>query len=179
MRHHLQKILITEKQIEEKVKELGALISRDYEQKDLVIIGVLKGAVVFLADLIREIKIPLALDFISTSSYGASTRTSGVVRILKDLDKDITAKDVLLVEDIIDTGLTLSYLTDNLRARQPASLKICTFLDKPERRQLILKPDYKGYDIPNDFVVGYGLDYNEKYRNLPYVGVLKPKYYQV
>lgn len=178
MHQHLEKILFSEQQIQKKVCELGAYISADYQKKNLVVIGVLKGAVVFLADLIREIRVPLSLDFIVTSSYGMSTQASGVVRILKDLDEDITGKDVLIVEDIIDTGLTLSYLKDNLLAHGPASLKICTFLDKPARRKVVLLPDYKGYDIPDEFAVGYGLDYGERYRNLPYIGVLKPEYYQ-
>jgi hypoxanthine phosphoribosyltransferase len=178
MHQHLEKILFSEKQLQSKVHELGACISSDYQKKNLVVVGVLKGAIVFLADLIREIKVPLSLDFMVTSSYGMSTHASGVVRILKDLDEDIAGKDVLIVEDIIDTGLTLSYLKDNLLARGPASLKICTLLDKPLRRKVVLLPDYKGYNIPDEFVVGYGLDYGERYRNLPYIGVLKPEYYQ-
>lgn len=178
MPEYLQKILITKEQIQKKVRELGCGLSNDYQGKNLVVIGVLKGAIVFLADLIREIKVPLTLDFMATSSYGMSTKASGVVRILKDLNEDIHGKDVLIVEDIIDTGLTLSYLQDNLLARNPASLRICTFLDKPARRKVVLFPDYKGYNIPDEFVVGYGLDYGERYRNLPYIGVLKPEYYQ-
>lgn len=178
MHEHLCKILVSEQQIRSKIQELGRQISVDYQDKDLVIIGILKGAVVFLSDLIREINLPLELDFMVISSYGKSTHASGVVRIIKDLDKDIAGKDVLIVEDIVDTGLTLSYLLENLRTRKPASLKICAFLDKPSRRKVTLIPDYKGYTIPDEFAVGYGLDYGEKYRNLPYVGVLKPEYYQ-
>jgi hypoxanthine phosphoribosyltransferase len=150
----------------------------DYQDKNLFVIGILKGAIVFLADLIREIKVPLQLDFMAVSSYGKSTHTSGVVRILKDLEGDIAGKDILLVEDIIDTGLTLSYLKENLKARRPASLKICTFLDKPSRRKAELLPDYKGYEIPDEFAVGYGLDFSGDFRNLPYIGVLKPECYQ-
>lgn len=177
MHEHLCKILFSEQQVQSKVQELGAQITSDYQGKDLVIVGILKGAVVFLADLIRELELPLELDFMVISSYGKSTRASGVVRILKDLDKNIAGKDVLIVEDIVDTGLTLSYLKENLHTRGPASLKICTLLDKPSRRKVVLNPDYRGYSIPNEFVVGYGLDYGEKYRNLPYIGVLKPELY--
>lgn len=178
MHEHLCKILFSEQEVQSKVQELGAQITVDYLGKDLVIIGILKGAVVFLADLIREIKLPLELDFMVISSYGKSTRASGVVRILKDLEKDIAGKDVLIVEDIVDTGLTLSYLKNNLRARGPASLKICSFLDKPSRRKVSLDPDYWGYNIPDEFAVGYGLDFAERYRNLPYIGVLKPELYE-
>ncbi|MDD2211656.1 MAG: hypoxanthine phosphoribosyltransferase [Clostridia bacterium] len=178
MHQHLDKILLSEEQLQSKVRELGARISSDYQDKNLVVLGILKGAVVFLADLIREIKVPLELDFMAVSSYGMSTHASGVVRILKDLERDIVGKDVLIIEDIVDTGLTLSYLKENLRARNPASLKICTLLDKPDRRKVPILPDYKGYNIPDEFVVGYGLDYGERYRNLPYIGVLKPEYYQ-
>ncbi len=178
MQNQIAKILISEEQIKSKVRELGEGISLDYQDKNLVVIGILKGAIVFLADLVREIKVPLQMDFMAVSSYGTSTHTSGVVRILKDLEGDIAGKDILLVEDIIDTGLTLSYLKENLKARRPASLKICTFLDKPSRRKADLLPDYKGYDIPDEFVVGYGLDFSGKFRNLPYVGVLKPECYQ-
>lgn len=164
-------VLISEKQIRTKVKELGKLITADYQGKELLVIGILKGSVVFLSDLIREIELPVKIDFMAVTSYGAATRTSGVVRILKDLDSDIGGQDVLIVEDIIDTGLTLSYLKENLQKRNPASLKVCTFLDKPSRRKIEIKADYNGYDIPDRFVVGYGLDCNEKYRNLPYIGL--------
>lgn len=178
MQNQIAKILISEEQIKSKVQELGKAISLDYQDKNLFVIGILKGAIVFLADLIREIKVPLQLDFMAVSSYGKSTHTSGVVRILKDLEGDIAGKDILLVEDIIDTGLTLSYLKENLKARRPASLKICTFLDKPSRRKAELLPDYKGYEIPDEFAVGYGLDFSGDFRNLPYIGVLKPECYQ-
>ena len=168
----IKRILISEEEIRQKVRELGELITAEYRNKDLFVIGILKGSIVFLSDLIRAISLPLQLDFIAVSSYGTSTHTSGVVRILKDLEADIMSRDVLIVEDIIDTGLTLSYLKENLLTRNPASLKICTFLDKPSRRRVPLVPDYNGYEIPDEFVVGYGLDFNENFRNLPYIGVL-------
>lgn len=174
MAAEISRILISEEEIRLKVKELGEIISRDYQNKDLFVIGILKGSVVFLADLIRAISIPLQIDFMAVTSYGTSTKTSGVVRILKDLETDITSKDVLIVEDIVDTGLTLSYLKENLFSRNPSSLKICTFLDKPSRRRVPLLPDYNGYEIPDEFAVGYGLDYNEAFRNLPYIAVVKP-----
>lgn len=141
-------------------------------------ICVLKGAVVFMADLIREVKIPVDIDFMAVSSYGSSTSSSGVVRILKDLNESIENKHIIIVEDIVDTGLTLKYLVENLKSRGPASIKICTFLDKPERRKADITPDYCGYSIPDEFVVGYGLDFAEKYRNLPYVAVLDPEAYK-
>lgn len=166
------KVLIPEEEIKAKVEELGKLITRDYQNKSLVVIGILKGSVIFLSDLIRVINLPLQMDFMAVSSYGASTHSSGVVRILKDLETDIAGRDVLIVEDIVDTGLTLSYLKDNLLSRSPASLKICTFLDKPERRKINIIPDYNGFKIPDEFVVGYGLDYDENFRNLPYVGIV-------
>lgn len=175
MEENILKILFKEEEIQKRVKELGQQITRDYRDKDLFVIGILKGAVVFLSDLIREIKVPLQMDFMAVSSYGTSTHTSGVVRFLKDLELDIAGKDVLVVEDIVDTGLTLTYLKENLLARGPRSLKICTFLDKPSRRKIAITPDYNGYEIPDEFVVGYGLDYNEQYRHLPYIGVLNPK----
>jgi len=174
----LKNILISEKQIQAKVKELGTRITRDYDEKDLLLVGILKGSFVFMSDLIRTVGIPLEVDFVEVSSYGNSTESSGAVRILKDLDKSIKGRHVLIVEDIVDTGLTLNYLIDNLRARKPDSLKICTFLNKPSRRKVAMKVDYNGWEIPDEFVVGYGLDYREKYRNLPYVAVLKPELYQ-
>jgi hypoxanthine phosphoribosyltransferase len=178
MEKFITKVLITEEELKKKVTELGEQITNDYRGRELLIIGILKGAVPFLADLIREIKIPLRYDFMAVSSYGASTRSSGAVRILKDLDTSIEDKHVLILEDIVDTGLTLKYLKENLARRQPLSLKIVTLLDKPERREVEVQPDYNGFVIPNEFVVGYGLDFNEIYRNLPYVGVLKPEAYQ-
>ncbi|HDN79057.1 MAG TPA: hypoxanthine phosphoribosyltransferase, partial [Chloroflexi bacterium] len=165
----IAEILIDEERLQKRIKELGEQISKDYEGKDLLLICVLKGAFMFLADLIRHIRIPHEIDFMATSSYGAATETSGVVRILKDLDSPIAGRNVLIVEDIIDTGLTLDYLTRILRARNPSSLRICTLLNKKERRLVNVPLDYVGFDIPNKFVVGYGLDFGEIYRNLPYI----------
>jgi len=178
MHQDLKEVLITEKQIKEKVAELGRMISEEYKDLNPLCICVLKGAVPFMADLIRQIDINLQMDFMAVSSYGNSTKSSGVVRILKDLDASVDGRHVLIVEDIIDTGLTLSYLVDLLKRRNAASVKIVTMLDKPERRKVDLKPDYSGFTIPDAFVVGYGLDYAEKYRNLPYIGVLKEEVYQ-
>ena len=169
----LEGIIVTEEEIKERVAALGAAITADYQGKELVVICILKGASIFMADLIRQIKVPLEIDFMSLSSYGASTRTSGVVRLLRDLDREIAGKHVMVVEDIVDTGLTLSYLKENLLVRKPATLKICTFLDKPSRRLTALVPDYCGIAIEDRFVVGYGLDYNERGRELPYIGVVK------
>ena len=172
MNNDILKVLITKEELEQKVKELGQMITKDYKDKDLMIVGVLKGCVIFLSDLIREIDLPLTMDFMAVSSYGRSTHSSGVVRILKDLDEDIEGKDVLIVEDIVDTGLTLNYLADNLLSRNPKSLKICCCLDKPSKRRVPVKVDYVGFTIPDKFVVGYGLDYAEKYRNLSYICVV-------
>ncbi|MFA6711789.1 MAG: hypoxanthine phosphoribosyltransferase [Candidatus Caldatribacteriota bacterium] len=173
----IEEILIPENQIQKKVEQLGEQISRDYQGKELFCIGVLRGAIIFLADLARFIKVPMVIDFISISSYGISTESSGVVRILKDLDENIENKDVLIVEDIIDTGLTLDYLLRMLRSRKPASLKVCTLLNKKDRKKIDVPIDYCGFDIPDKFVVGYGLDYNGLYRNIPYILVLKSEYY--
>lgn len=178
MLKYLEKVLIDEETLMKRVKELGAKITDDYKDKQLVVIAILKGAIIFTSDLIKEIKLPLEIDFMDTSSYGASTKSSGVVRILKDLDLEIEGKDVLIVEDIVDTGLTLHYLEENLRSRKPNSLKICCCLDKPHRRKAPVKVDYVGFNIPDEFVIGYGLDYNEKYRNLPYIGVLSKEVYE-
>lgn len=167
------KILIDEARIEARVKELGIQISEDYKGKNLFVIGILKGAVLFMSDLIKKIDVPLSIDFIAVSSYGKSTRSSGIVRILKDLDEEIDGKDVLIVEDIVDTGLTLKFIADNLLSRNPASLKVCCLLDKPSRRKIEVCVDYVGFEIPDAFVVGYGLDYAQKYRNLPYIGVIE------
>jgi len=168
-------VLLSPEKIAARVAELGRQISADYRGKSLILVGILSGAVVFLADLIRAISIPLELDFVAISSYGAGTRSSGVVRIIKDLDESVEGKHVLIVEDIVDTGLTLklSYLVDNLNARKAASVRICALLDKPNRRKMEVHVDYVGFVIPNKFVVGYGLDFNGLYRNLPFVGVLK------
>ncbi|ATW25559.1 hypoxanthine phosphoribosyltransferase [Candidatus Formimonas warabiya] len=178
MKKDLKKVLVTEKEIKSKIKEMGEAISQDYQGKEILVVGILKGSVVFMGDLVRKIKLPLQIDFMEVSSYGKSTESSGAVRILKDLETNIEGRNVLIVEDIVDTGLTLSYLVKILKARKPASLKICTFLNKPSRRKVALEADYNGYDIPDEFVVGYGLDFNEKYRNIPYVAVLKPEAYQ-
>ena len=177
-RNDIQKIPISEEQLAAKVAELGAAISRDYEGKKLMILGVLKGSVVFMADLLRHITIPVEMDFMAVSSYGAGVKTTGVVKILKDLDRLIEGYHVLVVEDILDSGMTLSYLTELLRDRGPASVRIATLLDKPERRKVDIAPDYVGFTVPDEFVVGYGLDYAELYRNLPYVGILAPHVYE-
>src|SRR4051794_17936673 len=164
--------LVAESDLKQRVKQLGAQISADYEGRDLVMIGVLKGAVLFLADLMRELTVPCEVDFMAVSSYGSSTDSSGVVRILKDLDAPIEGRDVLVVEDIIDSGLTLHYLMKNLRARSPATLEVCALLTKPERRRVDLPIRYVGFEIPNRFAIGYGLDHGQRYRNLPYVAAL-------
>jgi len=165
-------VLIEEDVLRARIVELGEEISRDYDGRKLLLIGVLKGAVFFMADLMRQLTVPCEIDFMAISSYGASTDSSGVVRILKDLDINIEGRDVLVVEDIIDSGLTLSYLMRNLEAREPASLEVCALLTKPERREIEVPVRYVGFEIPNRFVIGYGLDFGERYRNLPYVGVL-------
>ena len=166
------KVLLSKEEIREKISYLAELVSRDYQGRVPLLVCVLKGAVVFLSDLIRNLKIPVEVDFMAVSSYGSSTVTSGVVRILKDLETSIENKDILIVEDIIDSGLTLSYLRENLLSRNPRSLKIITLLDKPERRVADIEPDYCGFCIPDEFVVGYGLDFNEKHRNLPDICIL-------
>ncbi len=177
MHPDVQEILFDEEKIAEIVRNMGRQISEDYKGKNLLLVSVLKGSLVFMADLMREITVPCAIDFLSVSSYGSGTTTSGEVRILKDLDASLDGKDVLVVEDILDSGVTLSYLLKNLSARNPASIRLCTFLDKPERRRVNIKADYIGASVPDRFIVGYGLDYAELYRNLPYVGVLKPCVY--
>lgn len=172
MANNSLEVLISAEQIKDKVKELAKEISKDYKARTPLLIGVLKGAVVFLSDLIREIEMPLEVDFIAVSSYGADTASSGIVRIQKDLDQSIKGKDILIVEDIVDTGLTLNYLFENLGSRQPNSIKVVTLLDKPERRKVEFEADYCGFKIPDRFVVGYGLDFNEKYRNLNDICIL-------
>jgi hypoxanthine phosphoribosyltransferase len=167
-------VLIDEERLRSRVAELGEEISADYAGRDLLLIGVLKGAVFFMADLMRHLTVTCEVDFMAISSYGAATDSSGVVRILKDLDINIAGREVLVVEDIIDSGLTLSYLMRNLEAREPASLEICALMTKPERREIDVPVRYIGFEIPNRFVIGYGLDFAERYRNLPYVGVLDP-----
>ena len=177
MKDDIEEILLPEKDLQKAVKKLGKQISADYEGKNLMLVAVLKGSVIFMADLMRAITIPVSIDFMSVSSYGAGVKSSGVVKIIKDLDHDLTGYDVLIVEDILDSGLTLSYLTNVLRQRNVSSIKICTLLDKPERRKVDIKPDYACFVVPDKFVVGYGLDYDQKYRNLPYVGDVKPEVY--
>lgn len=166
-------ILVQQDDLAHRVKELGRAVSADYEGRDLLMIGVLKGAVFFLSDLMREVSVPCELDFMAVSSYGSSTDSSGVVRILKDLDASIEGREVLLVEDIVDSGLTLSYLLRTLKARDPASLEVCALLTKPERRKVELPIRYVGFEIPDRFAIGYGLDHSERYRNLPYVAALE------
>jgi hypoxanthine phosphoribosyltransferase len=171
---NIQDVVISEEQLKAKVRELAAQISEDYKGKDLVLVGVLKGAVMFMVDLARALELPLEMDFMAVSSYGASTSSSGVVRIIKDLDASIEGRDILIVEDIVDTGLTLKYICDNLLTREPSSLRICALLNKHKERKADVKIDYVGFDLPDKFVVGYGLDYAENYRNLPFIGLLSP-----
>jgi hypoxanthine phosphoribosyltransferase len=177
LRNDIAEVLVSEEAIRAKVAELGQRISADYEGEELLLIGLLRGSIVFLSDLMRKLIIPVRLDFIGIQSYGLSTE-SGAVRLVMDLETDISERHVLVVEDIVDTGKTLSYLVQNLKARQPASLRVCALLDKPDRRQVPIKVDYVGFEIPDKFVVGYGLDFAEGYRNLPYVGVLKEHLYK-
>jgi hypoxanthine phosphoribosyltransferase len=178
MREDLSYVLLTEQQIKDKVKELGQQIAKDYAGKNLMLVGLLKGSVVFMTDLMRAIDIPVAIDFMSVSSYGKGVKTSGVVKIIKDLDVEIKDYDILIVEDILDSGMTLSYITQMLQNRGPKSIRLCTLLDKPERHKVDVHIDYCGFVVPDEFIVGYGLDYAEKYRNLPYIGVLKPEIYE-
>ncbi|MDD3429051.1 MAG: hypoxanthine phosphoribosyltransferase [Oscillospiraceae bacterium] len=177
MEKDMEKILLSEAEIKAKVAELGKIISEEYKGKNLLLVTVLKGAVVFLADLMREIDIFAEIDFMVVSSYGSGVKTSGVVKIVKDLDIPLEGREILIVEDILDSGLTLSYIKEMLESRGPASIKIVTLLDKPSRRKVNLQADYTGFTVPDEFVVGYGLDYDEKYRNLPYIGILKPEVY--
>ncbi len=177
MQTDIKEILIDAAEIEKRVAELAAEISHDYKDKNPVLVGVLNGAFVFLADLVRRLDMPCAVDFVSWSSYGKDTSSSGVFRIMKDLETNVESKHVLIIEDIIDTGLTLHYLLDNIRARKPASVKVVALLDKPSRRRIEAKADYLGFQIPDAFVVGYGLDFAQRYRNLPYIAILKPDIY--
>jgi hypoxanthine phosphoribosyltransferase len=170
-------VLITEEEIRTRVADLGRRISEDYQGKELTLVSVLKGSLPFMADLMRAITIPVAIDLMEVSSYGTATESSGLVRILKDLSSSIDGREVLIVEDIIDTGLTLNYLVRYLRGKNPRSLRICTLVDKPARRLVDIPIDYRGFEIPDQFVIGYGLDYGEYYRNLPFIGVLKPEVY--
>ncbi len=178
MKNDIERVLVSEEELKAKVQELGAQITRDYQGKNLLMVSVLKGSVIFMADLMRAVDLPCTIDFMCVSSYGSGTRTSGVVKIIKDLDIDLHGKDLLIVEDILDSGKTLHYITKMLSDRGTASIRIATLLDKPERRVAPLTPDYSGFVIPDKFVVGYGLDYDERYRNLPYIGVLKPEVYE-
>lgn len=174
---HIERVLIDEATLQRRVQELGRIINQEYAGQDVLLVSVLKGSLIFMADLMRAITIPHEVDFMATSSYGAGTSSSGVVRILKDLNFPIDGRHIIIVEDIIDSGRTLSYLLRILRERNPASIRIMTLLDKPDRREVEMAVDWVGFSIPNHFVVGYGLDYNEKYRNLPYIGILKPSIY--
>lgn len=177
MFNDIQEVMYTEEQLQAKIKELGETLSRDYEGRNPLVICVLKGAFIFMADLVKNMTIHLELDFMAVSSYGSATKSSGVVKILKDLDAPIEGRDVLIVEDIIDSGLTLSYLIDVLERRNANSIRVVTLFDKPSRRTVDLEADYKGFEVPDEFIVGYGLDYGEKYRNLPFIGILKPEVY--
>ena len=174
----VERILITSEEIGARVRELGQQITNDYAGQEILMIGVLRGAVIFMADLARSIKRPMDIDFMAITSYGLSTNSSGVVRIIKDLDEVVEGRHILIIEDIIDSGLTLNYLVDNIKSRKPASVRICSLLSKPDRRKVNVTVDYNGFIIPDHFVVGYGLDYAGKYRNLPFIGVLKPEIYQ-
>ena len=177
MHEHVESILYSEEQLRQRVKELGAQITADYAGKEPVLASVLRGSYIFMADLTRAIDLPVTVDFMAVSSYGAGTKSSGQVEIKKDLSDSIEGRDLIIVEDILDSGNTLFYLMEILKARKPASIRICTLMDKPDRRTQPIVADYVGFTIPDAFVVGYGLDYSEKYRNLPYVGILKPSVY--
>ncbi len=177
MHDDIEEVLITEEALRARIADLGRTLSRDYAGRSLLLVGILKGAVVFMVDLVRTLELPIEMDFMAISSYGNSTESSGVVRILKDLEEPIEGRDVLIVEDIIDSGLTLQYLLESLQRRNPGSLRVCALLDKQKSRAKVLAADYIGFTIPDQFVVGYGLDYAQRYRNLPYVGVLKPSVY--
>lgn len=179
MKEDVLRVLLSEDEIREKVRELGGKITADYKNSNLMLVTVLKGAVVFLADLMRQIDLPAEIDFMVVSSYGSGVKSSGVVKIVKDLDVPLAGKDILIVEDILDSGLTLSYIKELLESRGPRSIRIATLLDKPSRRKVDLQADYIGFSVPDEFVIGYGLDYDEKYRNLPYIGILKPEVYSV
>lgn len=178
MRKDIDHILYDEATIAAKVREIGARITKDYEGKAPFLVGVLKGCFVFMSDLSKEIDLYCDIDFMAVSSYGSGTTTTGAVQIKKDLSRNIEGRDVIIIEDILDSGVTLSYLTKYLENRKPASIKICTLMDKPARRKTDIKADYVGFECPDEFVVGYGLDYDEKYRNLPFIGVLKPEIYE-
>ncbi|MBQ6863516.1 MAG: hypoxanthine phosphoribosyltransferase [Clostridia bacterium] len=178
MLNDIEKIFYSQEQLQAKVEELGKKISEDYKDKNLMLVSVLKGSVVFMADIMRAITVPCEIDFMAVSSYGNKTNSSGTVRIIKDLDRDIEGYDLLIVEDILDSGKTLSYIKEILMARKPRSIRVCTLLDKPDRRNSEIVADYSGFEVPNEFVVGYGLDFAQKYRNLPFIGVLKEEIYK-
>jgi len=178
MINDIKEVLLNEEAIKEKIKALGAQITEDYRGKDLILLGILKGSVMFMSDLMKEINLPCKMDFMAVSSYGDATQSSGIVKIIKDLDFEIKDKHILIIEDIIDTGITLKYLMKYLSARNPSSLEIVCLLNKPERRKEQLEVKYLGFDVPDHFLVGYGLDYAETYRNLPYIGILKESVYQ-
>ena len=177
MKDDVLEVLFSEAQLQERIAALAEAISRDYAGRELVIVSVLRGSVIFTADLVRCVTLPLSMDFLAVSSYGSGTSSSGQVRILKDLSDNVEGKHIIIVEDILDTGNTLAYLSNMLAAREPASIKICTLLDKPSRRTADIAADYVGFEVPDAFVVGYGLDYDERYRNLPFIGILKPEVY--
>lgn len=178
MHKDIESIVYSEEVLAERIEALGKQITKDYAGKKLIVVGVMKGANVFVADLVRKLDLDIIIDFIVVSSYGASTESTGVIRLLKDLDENICSEHVLIVEDIIDSGLTLEYLVNNFETRHPASIKICTLLNKVERRKVDLHVDYIGFQVPDEFIVGYGIDYAERYRNLPYVGILKRSVYE-
>ncbi len=178
MMQDIKDVFYSQQQLQDKVNALGKQISEDYKDKNLMLVSVLKGSVVFMADLMRAITVPCEIDFMAVSSYGNNTNSSGTVKIIKDLDRDIAGYDLLIVEDILDSGKTLSYIKEILLARKPNSIRICTLLDKPDRRNSDIYADYSGFEVPNEFVVGYGLDFAQKYRNLPFIGVLKEEVYQ-
>ncbi|MHC1750153.1 MAG: hypoxanthine phosphoribosyltransferase [Cellulosilyticaceae bacterium] len=178
MQNDIEKVLYSEEELAKRIEELGKIITTDYEGKNLLVVGILKGSNIFMSDLVRKINLPIKLDFMMVSSYGNSTESSGVVKIMKDLENNISDQHVLIVEDIIDSGLTLNYLKAMLETRNPQSVKICTLLDKPARRKAPVPVDYVGFEVPDEFIVGYGIDYAEKYRNLPSIGVLKREVYE-
>jgi len=178
MHNDIEKIIFTEEEIKKKVQDIGRKISEDYKEKDPIFISILKGGVVFMADLMRAVDIPIEIDFMGVASYGSSTKSSGVVQITKDCNIDISNRYVLIIEDIVDSGLSLKYITRYLQGKQPQSLKICVLLDKIYAHDPDIEMEYKAFDVPNDFIVGYGLDYDERYRNLPYIGVLKKEIYR-
>ncbi|MBS3974592.1 MAG: hypoxanthine phosphoribosyltransferase [Actinobacteria bacterium] len=177
MHQDIDRVVLTEEQIRQRIAEMGESISEEYADKQVLLVAVLRGAALFVADLARAISLPVEVDFMAVSSYGSSTQSSGVVRIIKDLDESIEGRHVLVVEDVLDTGLTLKYLLKNLASRNPSSLEVVTLLDKKGKRRVPINCKYVGFEIPDEFVVGYGLDYGERYRNLPYIGVLKPEVY--